>query len=465
MKILLVKARLSKFYGQTVPPLGLLYLSAVLKKQGFADTVVLHPDALGLDEAGLEKALADFAPDVVGISALTAEGASLHSIARQAKKLFPRSLVVAGGPYPTASAADCLAGGAVDAAVRGEGEETFLEIVRNFAAGRGPAGITGTVCQEGGRLVEGPPRVFIEDLDSLPFPDWDAVDLETYRNHIPQTPVLYGERYATLLTSRGCPYRCIFCHGVMGKRFRAHSPGRVLAELERLRARYAVERVEVADDTFNCDRERAAGILRALAAGPAGLKLYLCGIRTDLVDAEFAALMAAAGVVYAATGVETGSPRLQKKIGKDVDLGRFAEGAAHLVKNRIFVTAGFMLGFPGETFGEMLRTLRYAWSLPVHTVMTAFCRAYGGTALGDAVRAERVLDPASDTAPFYGAKAGRLCSDVPVWRVVLLKWLANTVFYLNPARIFRILRDLPDPSPRVLALLVSKMLERTFFLR
>ena len=464
MRILLIKARLASFYGQTVPPLGLLYLAAALKADGRHDVSVLHPDALGLDDDALEAAIRAFAPDLVGISAITAEGASLHALAALVKKARPGTPVIAGGPYPTGHALSCAADPAITAVVRGEGELTLLELVSNLSAGRPLAGVAGTVCKDGDRIVEGPPRPFIEDLDSLPFPDWGALDLETYRLHIPQTPVLYGERYAGVLTSRGCPYNCVFCHGVMGKRYRAHSPQRVLAELRRLRDSFSVAHVEITDDTFNWNRERAATILRG-AAEAGGQKLYLCGIRTDLLDEEFIELMAKAGVVYVATGAESGSQRVQRAIRKNVDLEKFSRFSALLVKHRIFVTAGFMLGFPGETFREMFQTLRYLWRLRVHTVMLAFCRAYAGTELEQSVSAERVLSPFNDTEPFYGTSPGQACSSAAPWALALLKWLGNTIFYFNPARVLRILRDLPNPSQRVFLLLLSKLTQRTFFLR
>ena len=130
MKILLLKPRLTAFHRQASPPLGLLYLSAVLKKAGYTEVRVLHLDALGLGEEDVEKELRAFRPDIVGLSAITAEGRSMHSLTRLVKKVSPGTLVVAGGPHPTGYAADCMENPAIDIAVRGEGELTFLEIVR-----------------------------------------------------------------------------------------------------------------------------------------------------------------------------------------------------------------------------------------------------------------------------------------------------------------------------------------------
>ena len=465
MKILMIKARLNRFYGQAVPPLGLLYLSAFLKKHGYRDVTILHPDVQEPRGAELEKAVAGSGADIVAISAITAEGRSMHELARLAKRLRPQALVVVGGAHPTGYARDCLKDPAIDIAVRGEGELTLLELVRSREAGRSCDAIHGISYRRGGEIVSNPAREFIEDLDTLPFPDWDAVSPDAYARFIPQTPVLFGERYGSVLTSRGCPYRCVFCHGVMGKKFRPHGPERVIGELAALSARWSLRHIEVADDIFNYDRERTLLILRGLAHADLGLKLHLCGIRMELLDREMIDLMAQAGVVYAATGLESGSRRMQRAIRKNVDLERFRDLSNHMVKRRIFVTAGFMLGFPGETVKEIFATLRYAWSLKIHTAMLAFYHPYRGTELGDALPAGQALGADDDLLPFYSSVAGIHCSSLSAWKLMLLKWLGNTVFYFNPSRIFRILRDLPNPSPRVIMLLLGKLAERTLFLR
>jgi len=483
MKILLLKPRLTAFHRQASPPLGLLYLSAVLKKAGCKEVRVLHLDALGLGEEDVEKELRAFRPDMVGLSAITAEGKSMHSLARLVKKVSPVTLVVAGGPHPTGYAADCMANPAIDIAVRGEGELTLLEIVKNREAGKSFDGIRGITHRRGDETVTEPDRDFIEDLDGLPYPDWDAIDYGPYGRLVPQTPVLYGKKYATLLTSRGCPYHCTFCHNVMGKRFRAHSPQRVLAEIAALRARLDVTDIEIADDTFNFDRERTLAILRGLAAhlptaspqgtphcgfpyaAQPGLKLYMCGVRVDILDEETIDLMARAGVVYVAAGLESGSTRMQEVLKKNIDLEKFKTLSGYLTKRGIFMTVGFMLGSPGETPAEVLTTIRYAWSLKSHTAMFAFCHGYKGTELGDGLGADKALGPDTDTGTFYGSRVRVNCSSIGAGKLAAAKWLANAGFYLNPARLYRIGRDLPNPGLRGLLLLLRKFTERTLLLR
>ncbi|MCM2267578.1 MAG: B12-binding domain-containing radical SAM protein [Elusimicrobiales bacterium] len=467
MKILLIKAAYTRNYGQVVPPLGLLYISAALRRAGYNDIKLLHLDLARLPQARLQEEIAAFGPGLVGISAITAEALSMHSTAALVKKCAPGAFVAVGGPHPTGYPGDCLEDLNIDAAVLNEGEATVVELARAVESGSPLDGIAGLAWRSAGRQVLNPPRPFEEDLDRLPMPDWDLIDIPAYKDFIPHSPLLYSQPYMSVLTSRGCPYRCVYCHNIFGKKFRAHSPGRVLAEIGLLREKYKIRNFEFADDIFNLDRGRAAEILRGLAGKFKDIKLFFCnGLRADLLDRELARLLAAAGTKYASIAVETGSARLQEQVKKNLDLARLRAGAAALTDERIFVNGFFMMGFPGETAAELRATRRFLWSLPIHTCMISFCLAYAGTELGDSVPGDKRPSPGSDTGSYSSARDFVNCSDLPAGALVRAKWAANVGFYLlSPSRIYRIFRDLPFRNARVLALLFKKLLTRTVFLK
>jgi len=451
MKILLIKAaRLksspSRRHDGVMPPLGLLYLAAALKKAGHAEVSLLHIALEGLDQAGLELEIARRRPDVVGISAMTSEAVSMHAAAAAAKKAGVR-LVVAGGAHPTAYVAECLGDANIDAVVRNEGELTFPELLAAHERKAGFGDVKGVSFRRGDGIVNNPPREFIEDLDSLPMPAWDLAEMDRYREFVPHSPMLYGRRYMSVFTSRGCPFRCTFCHNIFGKRFRAHSPARVLEELRLLKEKYGVENIEVADDVFNLDRARAAAVMRGLINGLPKLSLFFGnGLRAELLDEELVDLFAKAGVKYVCAAVETASPRLREQIKKNADLERLRAAVKLLVKKRIFVNAFVMMGFPGETLRELLLTARYLWSLPLHSFLLFFCRGYAGAELCGALPPEKRIDPKSDNTCFvpYGG-----CADRPAWQLLAVKQLTTAVFYLNPARLLRIFRDLPFGGARL----------------
>lgn len=465
MRILLINARFSVHFGYVTPPLGLIALSAYLKRAGYSETSVLHLDTFPPGGERLEERLLELRPDVVGISAMTAQAASLHTIAGLVKKLLPGTMVLAGGAYPTHYPEACVRDTAIDAAVLHEGELTLLELVRRREQGLPPDGVAGICLNRGGKAVRSEPRGFIEDLDSLPFPDWDALDIGVYRGLMPCSILAYKQRYMSVMNSRGCPYRCTYCHNIMGKRFRAQSPGRVLAELRLLHDRYGVNHVEILDDIANFDPARFKAILRGLAENGPKLKIYLAsGVRGDLLDEESVDLMPAAGVVDLTVAVETASPRLQKVIRKDLDLEKVKRIIAYAAGKRIYTQGLFMLGFPGETAAEMFKTLRYAASSRLHSMMIATCFGFKGTELGDALPEGKAMAPGNDVGVYEGYSS-LTCSSLKPWQLKAMKFLINLAFYYNPARLWRIVRDLPNRNVHLAWVLVKKLAWKSMLLR
>ena len=372
---------------------------------------------------------------------------------------------MAGGAHPTGYTADCMQDPNIDAAVRNEGELTFLELVKTVERGEPFAGLAGLSYRKNGAIVNNPPREFITELDALPMPDWKMADLERYSGYIPHSPFLYTRKYANIVTSRGCPFNCTFCHNVMGKKFRAHSPKRVIDELKYLKEGLGVENIEISDDIFNLDLNRAKAIMRGIIDAGLGLRIFLSnGVRADALDEELIGLMRRAGVRYLCIAVETASPRLQREIKKNVNLEKTREIASSLAASGIFVNGFFIFGLPGETLKDLWLTIKYLWSLPIHTCMISFCIGYGGTELALKLPREKLVSPENDTVSFTSARPERTCSDLPAWQLAGARQLANFVFYFfNPARVFRIFRDMPYKEPRVLWLLLTKLITRTIF--
>ena len=464
MRIVLVKAARPKRsaggrHDGVMPPLGLLYLSAALKKAGYKDISLLHLGLENLSEAGLESELGRLKPDLVGISAMTSECGSMHLAAAAAKKTG--ALVVAGGAHPTAYVAECLADENIDLVVRNEGELTFPELVKAYENKTGFEGIKGISFRRDGEIVYNPPREFIEDLDSLPFPDWGLTDPDRYKDFVPHSPMLYGRRYMPLFTSRGCPFKCTYCHSIFGKKFRAHSPERVLEELRRLKEEHGISDIEISDDSFNIDRNRAAAIMRGIISKDLKPNLFFGnGLRAELLDADLVDLFSKAGVKYVCAAIETASLRLREKIKKNADLERLREAVKLLVEKKIFVNGFVMMGFPDETLKEMLVTARYLWSLPLHSFLLFFCRGYAGAELCDTLPAGKKIDPKKDNTCFVPAGG---CSNLPAWQLLAMKQLTTAGFYFfNPARIYRIFRDLPFREPRLLLFLFKTMAAKFF---
>lgn len=387
-KILFVKARIEDHLGESsAPSQGPTVLGAVARSLGWDARCVdtyLEDDP----ESALREALARFPADAIGLSALTAEFRSMHQLARLARALRPDAVILAGGAH--ASAIDDVVGNeAVDAAVLGEGEATLAtSSVACSAASRGATLRVSPCATRNGRAPRTAPRAAIEDLDSLPLPAFDLTDIDEYATRRGMS--LVGmRRYMPITTSRGCPYRCTYCHDIQGKRFRAYSPAYVLRMIDELRSRYDVHHFDVTDDIFNFDAERMVEICDGLVArGGIG---FTCpnGIRVDRMTVQQAERMADAGCEYVAIAIETATPRLQKQIRKHLRFDKVLPIIEAFTRRRVFTSGFFMMGFPSETEEELRGTIDFALRSKLHAAYFFVVTPFAGTEMHAQVVDER----------------------------------------------------------------------------
>jgi len=361
-KIALIKCSSPAGFNLLIsPPLGLMYLAAVIQPQGHQVKIFasrFHPD----NDGRLEKELRDFEPDYIGLSAMVPEMDSFHRWARIACGLPGVRAVVGGGPYATAMPFQAMEDRNIDALVLGEGEISLSRLLKKWeepGAERGSE-IPGVLFRKDEGLSGGNFPDPIPDLDRIPFPAWDLINLDSYRRHKwtgnpPQC------RYIHILTSRGCPYRCSYCHQMFGKIYRARTAENVVDEIGKWQESFQVEQFEVIDDIFNLDRDRVLKICRLLRER--GLKIKLSfpnGLRGDLLDEETLGQLKSVGTYWINFGVETASPRLQKLIGKNLNSGALKKNIEICRKLRIITHGFFILGFPTETRAEVEMTIRSA---------------------------------------------------------------------------------------------------------
>ena len=441
MKLLLVKCRTEEAGSVACcPPLGLLSLAAVARKCGW-DVRLFDAYLHRRPEAALESLARRWQPVVVGLSAITCEHRSLHRLARAARRGAPGALVVAGGPHPTVYPHRTLADPALDAVVLGEGELTMEQLLEQVAGGGRGSGLPGLASRRGEEVSIGPPRAVISDLDTLPFPAWDLADVDAYSRR-PGMDYTGLRRYMGLLSSRGCPYECVYCHNLHGKAYRTHSPEYVLGMIRELSGRYGIHDFDFFDDIFNLDGPRMERILEGIASGPEIRFSFPNGLRGDLLSAEQIRLLKVAGCQHVFVAVETASPRLQREIGKRNDLPRLDAAIDALTRQRIFTTGYFMLGFPTETEQEMRRTVDFALASRLHVAFFYTVVPIQGTAL------QQYQQPPGEHLPAGGEAAYFLeqqnLSLVPNRRFSSIKQQAYLRFYGHPRRVARILRDIPQ---------------------
>ena len=367
-KELLVRTDSRSIAKMISPPLGILSLASALREWAGHrfEVEVLDMRLSRKPFRELARRLHEGKPDIVGFSTLSVESGEMHQAAGIVKRNAPYIPVIAGGPHATIFYDRVLEDPNIDYAVVGEGERSFAELADVLAEGGHPPPLPGVAHRRDGEIVFPGSRDPIEDVDSIPFPAWDLIDINSYSRRYDFVVGLGKGRNMGIFTSRGCPYRCVYCHNIFGKKYRARSPESVIEEIGLLVSRHGVREIQIFDDTFNLDRERVLKIARGIVAEGWNIRLaFPNGVRADLLDEEVLTWLRRAGTYYLVVAVETASPRLQKRIGKNLDPEKAREAIRIADRMGYFVKGFFMLGFPGETKEECEATIRFACDAPL----------------------------------------------------------------------------------------------------
>jgi len=359
------------------PPLGLLSLAATLRASDSGHAVeILDSQALGLDYRGIEEEIRRRDPDLVGIQVMTFTLLDAMETARAAKRAKRSVHLTMGGPHAHLYPEETVSQPEVDTVGLGEGEYVFRDLFDALAEGKGAAGIEGVVYKENGRVVSSDARPHIRDLDSLPFPARDLVPTEKYFSSLARSrPV------TTMISSRGCPHRCIFCDRPhLGKVFRTRRPERIVEEMAECVERFGVREIFFYDDTFAVERSRLLAVCEAIHAR--GLKVpWDIRARVDTMDEEVLLKLKAAGCTRIHYGVEAGTAEILKVLRKGITLEEALNVFRLTRKVGITTLAYFMLGSPGETRAQMEETLRFARKLDPDYVHLSLTTPFPGTEL------------------------------------------------------------------------------------
>lgn len=369
-------------------PDWLAYATAVLQREGI-DVRLFDFPAEGWGKERLRNLVRQENPDFVVLDSTTPSIYSDLQCARICKE-ESRAAVIMVGPHASAVPEETLllGNGAVDVIAIGEYDYTVRDIVRNHPRLVETQGIC---YRENGITVRTAQRPPIEDLDSLPFPAWEHLDLMKYFDGSKLYP------YIDIFSGRGCPHRCIFClwpQVMHGQRIRLRSPRNVVDEMERdIRLCPAVTRggeFFFEDDTFTMVKSNAMAICEEILRR--GLKItFSVNARTDTADDELFRLLKRAGCRELLVGFESGDDGILARIGKRecVEDGRFFMDLAR--KHRLDVHGCFVLGLPGETVETMEKTIRFALGLGLHTLQFSGAVPFPGTRYFEYCREEGLL--------------------------------------------------------------------------
>ncbi len=410
-------------------PLGLAYLASVIEEEGHRVRVIDAP-TLGYDMRNVEEEVRGFRPELVGITSTTAAIYDAYRVAELTKQIDQKIKVVVGGCHVTFTAEETLKECPfIDIVVKGEGEITARELVRNLEGGLPLEEVKGIAFREDGEIKETENRAFIKNLDEIPFPSYHLLPMDRYK--------LGKHRFANMITSRGCPFSCIFCSSseLCGRTWRARSPENVIGELRMLKDKYEVREVELLDDTFTLNNRRVEKICDSIIREDLDLS-WSASSRVNTLTQNLAHKMRRAGCHTLYLGIESGSQRILNMIQKGISLAQ-AEKAIRIAKRASLNTLGsFVIGIPGETVGSINKTIQFARKLSPSFAQFTICTPYPGTQLFKIAKEKgllltrdwsryTILDPVMKIPGMVGEKLER-------W---LIKAYAN--FYLRPRFILR----------------------------
>jgi len=355
-KVLLVNPHETEQSGFTNPPIGLLYLAGILLKHGFDVRVV---DGCLEGKTAVQNAIEKFHPQLVGISSLTPGRKKAIEIAYMVKQFDSNIKVVIGGAHPTIMHQQIMENyPSIDYIVIGEGEESCLELAQN----KEPSQINGIVYRDKGHIVKTPARKNIENLDDISFPAWHLLDLQKYPaidkgvyrgidlRKVPRISVIF---------SRGCTGHCDFCSTWwIWKGWRHRSAKNMVDEIELLYKEHGIRHFCFADDAMTVNRQATIDLCDEIIGRELNI-VFHATTRTDCVDEVVLKKMKEAGCYKIAFGIETGSPLLLEKMGKNNDVETSVRAIKLAKEAEIFVTALMIIGNVGETRETVRETVNF----------------------------------------------------------------------------------------------------------
>lgn len=354
IKTLLLYAR----YNEEVPyrvPLGIAYISAVLRKNGFKTK--LKDGAFYRSYGEFKKQLEKEKPDVIGISTSSFLLENTKKYVKIAKETLPLSKIIIGGPHCSVLPKLILKNKDIDLAVYGEGEETFLDIVKKVKEGKPLENIQGTFYRKQKKIIEAPPRPWI-DLDKRPLPDRDLLLMKKYLSVKPTMPIPYPA--TDIEASRGCFGNCIYCQPVLRKMFgkvvRNRDPVKLVDEIEYLIKMYKIKGLNLGNDEPIVNRKWVKTFCDEIIKRKIKIKINSPS-RVDTLDLETMKKMKKAGFIHLSFGVESGSQKILDVLRKGTKVKQIENAFALCEKVGIAGRANIMVGSPEETKETIKETI------------------------------------------------------------------------------------------------------------
>ena len=362
MKIAFVRPNYTTYF--ITPPLGIGYLSSVLKKRGF-QTKIFDGVCLEVSLDSLISQVIAYSPDLICITCLSAYFEEVKYLSLKFKE--KNFKVIIGGVHPTFMPQETLIETKADFVILGEGENVLPDFLENGFDNDGLKGVYSlSDFEKKDKTIERAP--FVTNLDDIPFPDLEALNPNFYPPS-PMGMVTKGYPIGVMISSRGCPCSCIYCSSssFYEHRVRLRSAENVVAEMKHLIENYGVKEIQFMDDNLILNRQHAVEICNLILKENIKIN-WSCpnGIRADSLDYELAVLLKKAGCYLVTIGIESANPQILKNVKKGETIDVISKAIRVASKAGLIVHGAFVLGLPGETKETIRETINFAKKLPLN---------------------------------------------------------------------------------------------------
>jgi radical SAM superfamily enzyme YgiQ (UPF0313 family) len=430
-----------KHFG-LMPSIQLLYVAATMERLPGVELAYYDMAAMNLDEAALARKLKAFNPDMVGLSVYTSHFHNAKSWAKFCKQALPGVKVLIGGVhtsiFPTETLKHCPE---FDYACVGEAEMVYPEFFRRLQGNESLEGLRGLAWRDGGRISYAGLPDLCQDLDAVPFPARRLIPNEKYFNFISTK-----RNYTIFNTSRGCPFRCVFCEAG-GQKWRARSAANIVLEIEECYEKYGIREIDIFDSSFTISKKRVLETCRLLRENGLAKKIiWNVRSRVDTVDEEMLDALKEAGCYRIFYGIESSDPAVLANLNKDIELSRVERVIGYTDKIGVSGFGYFLVGAPGDTRGTIQGTIDFAKKLPLDFAIFNCLTPFPMTELYEKYYLPIVK---RDFWADYIARAeadlefvGRPWMDIPNEELQMIAHKAMNSYYFRPRQLWRALKSI-----------------------
>lgn len=424
-----------KAVGGYNPPLGLCYLAASLDKNG-VEVRIDDAYVQGRSFNQILEGIDEFSPDFVGITSASVLFSDTRKLTKLIKKNYKVPVLI-GGPHVTIFPEDAMKNDLFLCGVIGEGEKTIAEIVEFFRNERSLESVKGIVYKENGVIKKTSYRPLEPNLDNIPMPSFDI--LPPLKTYYPQAFTYRKRPVGYVMSSRGCPFRCIYCIRIMGQGFRTHSPERVVGEIEMLVNNFGAKEIHFTDDCFAINKKRVSKICDLIIKKRLKIN-WKCITHVNSLDYELLKEMKKSGCWYIGVGVETGDPRMMKFIKKNINLKHLEKVVKWCDSLGIAVKGFFILGFPSETTESLKRTVDFAVNNPFFAASFNIAYLNPGSEMDEIADGYGIVSRKSANVTAYSKELSFVANGFTPEKLKNAQRNAYLRFYLRPTLLLRMLR-------------------------